>query len=392
MTPIRDSAALAAFCSRQRGADFIAVDTEFMRERTYRPQLCLVQIAGPADSAAIDPLAEGIELAPLYALMADPAILKVFHAARQDIEIFYQLGGAVPIPIADTQVMAMVLGFGEAASYETLASKLANARIDKTQRFTNWSHRPLSERQIAYAMSDVVPLRKVYERLEKKLEKAGRAEWVQEEMAVLSNPATYRTDPDAAWQRLRPRTNKPRYLAVLRAVAAWREAEADRRNLPRNRVLRDDTLLDIAGQAPTTVEALSRARGIPRGFAESRAGAELIAAIAAAEALPDSECPQLPPRPGGLNGAGPLVDLLKVLLKMRCEANEVAQKLVANMADLELIAADDRADVPALQGWRREIFGDDALALKRGTLGLAVVNDRIRTIDLTRTRNGAPSP
>ncbi len=392
MTPIRDNAALAAFCTRQRGADFVAVDTEFMRERTYRPQLCLVQVAGPVESAAIDPLADGIDLAPLHAMMADKATLKVFHAARQDIEIFYQLGGAVPAPIADTQVMAMVLGFGEAASYETLASKLAGARIDKTQRFTNWSHRPLSDRQIAYAMSDVIPLRKVYERLQKKLAKTGRAEWVQEEMAVLTDPGTYRVDPDSAWERLRPRTNKPRYLAVLRAVAAWREAEADRRNLPRNRVLRDDTLLDVAGQAPANAEALSRARGIPRGFAESRAGTELLAAIAAAGALPESECPQLPPRPMGLNGAGPLVDLLKVLLKMRCETNEVAQKLVASTADLELIAADDRADVPALQGWRREIFGDDALSLKRGKLGLAVVNDRIRTIDLTRSTNGALKP
>lgn len=392
MTPIRDNEALAAFCARQRGADFVAVDTEFMRERTFRPQLCLVQVAGPEESAAIDPLAEGIDLAPLHAMMADQATLKVFHAARQDIEIFYQLGGAVPAPIADTQVMAMVLGFGEAASYETLASKLAGARIDKTQRFTNWSHRPLSDRQIAYAMSDVIPLRKVYERLEKKLDKAGRADWVQDEMAVLTDPGTYRVDPDSAWERLRPRTNKPRYLAVLRAVAGWREAEADRRNLPRNRVLRDDTLLDVAGQAPTTAEALSRARGIPRGFAESRAGTELMAAIAAAEALPESECPQLPPRPIGVNGTGPLIDLLKVLLKMRCETNEVAQKLVASTADLELIAANDRADVPALQGWRRDIFGNDALALKRGTLGLAVVNDRIRTIDLTRSPNGAQNP
>ena len=210
MTPIRDNEALAAFCARQRGADFVAVDTEFMRERTFRPQLCLVQVAGPEESAAIDPLAEGIDLAPLHAMMADQATLKVFHAARQDIEIFYQLGGAVPAPIADTQVMAMVLGFGEAASYETLASKLAGARIDKTQRFTNWSHRPLSDRQIAYAMSDVIPLRKVYERLEKKLDKAGRADWVQDEMAVLTDPGTYRVDPDSAWERLRPRTNKPR--------------------------------------------------------------------------------------------------------------------------------------------------------------------------------------
>lgn len=392
MTPIRDNEALAAFCARQRGAEFVAVDTEFMRERTYRPQLCLVQVAGPEESAAIDPLAEGIDLAPLHAMMADQATLKVFHAARQDIEIFYQLGGAVPAPIADTQVMAMVLGFGEAASYETLASKLAGARIDKTQRFTNWSHRPLSDRQIAYAMSDVIPLRKVYERLEKKLDKAGRADWVQDEMAVLTDPDTYRVDPDSAWERLRPRTNKPRYLAVLRAVAGWREVEADRRNLPRNRVLRDDTLLDVAGQAPTTAEALSRARSIPRGFAESRAGTDLMAAIAAAEALPESECPQLPPRPMGVNGTGPLIDLLKVLLKMRCETNEVAQKLVASTADLELIAADDGADVPALQGWRRDIFGNDALALKRGTLGLAVVNDRIRTIDLTRSPNGAQKP
>ncbi|MEX2298696.1 MAG: ribonuclease D [Dongiaceae bacterium] len=392
MTPIRDSVALAEFCARQRGAEFIAVDTEFMRERTYRPQLCLVQIAGPETAAAIDPLAEGIDLQPLYDLMADPATIKVFHAARQDFEIFYQMAEQVPHPFADTQVMAMVLGFGEAASYETLANKLAGAHIDKTQRFTNWSHRPLSDRQIEYAMSDVIPLRKVYERLHKKLAAAGRTEWVEDEMAILTDPKTYQVDPDGAWMRLRPRTNKPRYLAVLRAVAGWRESEADRRDLPRNRVLRDDTLLDIAAQAPTTAEALSRARGLPRGFAESSSGKALLAAIAEAEALPECECPYLAPRPVGANGSGPLVDLLKVLLKMRCETNEVAQKLIANSADLERIAANDDADVPALKGWRREIFGADAIALKKGALALAVIGHRIRTIDLAKQKDGVIRP
>ncbi|MEX1110084.1 MAG: HRDC domain-containing protein, partial [Dongiaceae bacterium] len=255
-----------------------------------------------------------------------------------------------------------------------------------------WSHRPLSDRQIEYAMSDVIPLRKVYERLHKKLAAAGRTEWVEDEMAILTDPKTYQVDPDGAWMRLRPRTNKPRYLAVLRAVAGWRESEADRRDLPRNRVLRDDTLLDIAAQAPTTAEALSRARGLPRGFAESSSGKALLAAIAEAEALPECECPYLAPRPVGANGSGPLVDLLKVLLKMRCETNEVAQKLIANSADLERIAANDDADVPALKGWRREIFGADAIALKKGALALAVIGHRIRTIDLAKQKDGVIRP
>ncbi len=383
MNLITESAALEAFCERQKGADYIAVDTEFMRERTYWPILCLVQVAGPEEAAAIDALAPGIDLAPLLALMADTKMLKLFHAARQDLEIFFHLSGAVPTPLFDTQIAAMVCGFGDSVSYETLVRKLAGAALDKASRFTDWSHRPLTERQIKYALEDVVHLRTVYERLQQRLAKNGRASWFSEEMAALADPALYRTEPAEAWRRFRLRGRADsRFLSVLRALAAWRETAAQQRDLPRGRILRDEALIEIASHAPQRVEALARTRSLGKGMAEGKLGKEILDAVAQGVADPDppAAVPQKPQNPPGL---GPLIELLRVLLKQRCEDFEVAQKLVASADDLEAIAADDSADAPALHGWRREVFGADALALKHGTLALTAGRNRIELVPLT---------
>lgn len=380
MTLITTTDALAAFCRSLSGTDYITVDTEFLREKTYWPQLCLVQVAGPAEAVAIDPLAEGIDLAPLVEVMDDPSILKVFHAARQDVEIFHHMTGRVPYPLFDTQVAAMVCGFGDSVGYETLVTKLAGARIDKSSRFTDWSHRPLTERQLTYALSDVTHLRPAYEKLRRRLDRTGRAQWLEEEMAVLTDPATYTTDPETAWQRLKVRSNKPRFLGVLKELTAWREREAQRRDLPRNRVLRDETLLEIAAHAPADVEELARTRGLGRGFAEGWQGNEVLAAIQRANDVPDADLPRVEPRDEPPPGTGPVVEMLRVLLKMKCDDQHVASKLVASAADLEAIAADDAASVPALHGWRREMFGKDALALKHGRIALAVVDGRVRIV------------
>jgi ribonuclease D len=376
---ITDTGELAAFCRRQAAADFVTVDTEFMRDRTFWSQLCLMQAAGPAEAVVIDPLADGIELAPFFELLANPAVLKVFHAARQDIEIFFDLGQVIPRPLFDTQVAAMVCGFGESAGYETLVAKLAGGQIDKTSRFANWAQRPLSERHLHYAVADVTYLRPVYKRLRQWLDESGRASWLEEEMAILTDPATYRVDPRTAWTRLKPRSGDPRFLAVLRELAAWREAEAMRRDLPRGRILRDDSLMDVAAHAPETVDKLARCRAITRGYAEGRAGREILAAIACGLAVPASQCPMPAAKPLRRPGIGPTVELLRVLLKHKCEAEHVAQKLVASTDDLELIASDDAAEVAALKGWRRALFGADALALKHGRLALTV---RDGTIDV----------
>jgi ribonuclease D len=382
MELISDSGALAAFCRRQHGVDFIAVDTEFMRERTFWPILCLVQIAGPTEAVAIDTLAEGIDLAPLLALMNDPATLKVFHAARQDLEIFFFLSGQVPHPIFDTQIAAMVCGFGDSVSYETLVKRLAGAGLDKASRFTDWAHRPLTERQLTYALADVVHLRTVYERLQQKLAGNGRAVWFEEEMADLIDPGLYRTDPDEAWRRFRLRGRADRrFLGVLRAVAAWREAAAQQRDMPRGRIMRDEAVLEIATHTPRSVEALARTRSLSKGVAEGKLGQDILDAVARGLADPDPP-PAVPAKPELPQGVGPVVELLRVLLKQRCEDYEVAQKLVASADDLEAIAADDAAAVRPLSGWRRDVFGQDALALKHGKLALTAGNNRIELVPL----------
>ena len=391
MDVIAETAALAALCRRLSGAPFIAVDTEFMRERTYWPKLCLVQVAGGEDAAIIDPLAGELDLGPFLELLAAPDVTKVFHAARQDIEIFYQLTGAVPAPLFDTQIAAMVCGFGDAAAYETLVAKFARVSLDKASRFTDWAHRPLSERQLRYALDDVVHLTTVYRKLARALHESGRAGWLDEEMAGLSDPAIYAADPVAAWRRIKIRGSKPRVLGVLREVAAWREAEAQARDMPRNHVVRDQALVEIATHPPGDAAALARIRGLPRGFAERARGAALLAAVARGLALPEDALPRREgpkPLPSRL---GPLVQLLKVLLKAKAESHGVAQKLLANTEEIERIAAEDKADVPALKGWRRELFGSDALALKRGSHALAAANGGVELV-LIATAPEEPTP
>lgn len=377
---ITTTEALDALCTRLRRETVVTVDTEFMRERTYWPELCVVQLAGDAEVAVVDTLAPGIDLASLGALLADEAVMKVFHAARQDIEIFVLRFGDVPRPMFDTQVAAMVAGFGDQVGYDSLVAATTGGHIDKAHRFSDWAARPLSPAQINYAAADVTHLRRVYEKLLARLEKDGRVDWVGEEMAVLGDPATYQPDPEQMWERLRPRTSNRRMLAALRAIAAWREREAQKSNIPRGRMLKDEALLEIAASAPDSVDALSRMRGVTRGFAEGRMGAGLLAAIAEARALPDSALPEAPNQRDTPKASPALVSLLKVLLAAKCEEHHVAPKLVANSNDIDRIASEDEPAIPALSGWRRDVFGADALALKAGGVALGVEGKRIKLI------------
>ncbi len=378
MTLITDSAALAGFIADLADEPFVTVDTEFMRDRTYWPQLCLVQIGTSRDAVAIDALAEGLDLEPLYRLMADERILKVFHAPRQDLEIFHHLSGRLPRPLFDTQLAAMVLGYGDEVGYEALVRQVAGANLDKTSRFTDWSRRPLTPAQIDYALGDVTHLRVIYERFRERLEACGRARWVDEELAALLDPALYEQVPGEMWRRLKVRTRDPRFLAVLQAVAAWREREAQRRDQPRNRIMRDDVLLDLVANRPRSTAAL---RELKRVNLDNRAAENLIGAIEAAMALPEEECPRLEPPAKLPKGIGPLVDLLRVLLRLASEEHDVAQRLIATTGDLEKIAAADDAAVPALRGWRREVFGEAALALKHGEVAIRANGRRVELIE-----------
>ncbi len=375
MQLITTTEALAGFCAALRRAPFVTIDTEFIRERTYWPRLCLLQIAGPdlddpAQVVAVDPLAPGLDLAPVLELLRNQNVLKVFHAARQDVEIFYNLMQEVPQPLFDTQVAAMVCGFGESVSYETLCAKLAGVKIDKSSRFTDWALRPLTEKQITYALGDVTHLRVVYHKLREQIAATGRESWLEGEMAALHDVALYHTKPEDAWERLRLRHEKPQTMVYVRALAAWREQVAQQHDIPRGRVLRDEALMEIAHHPPHDIAALARIRGLSQGFAEGKHGQEILAVVAAARL----ETPQKTgEKPKHLpNNIGPVVDLLKVLLKQVCEEHGVASKLLANADDLDLIAASDNPDVPAMQGWRYEMFGKLAQALKRGELALKI--------------------
>ena len=378
MSLIITTADLAAFVQRARRERYVTVDTEFMRDRTYWPRLCLVQIATGEEAVAIDPLAEGMDLAPLHELLRDLAVLKVFHACRQDLEIFYRmLGGALPEPVFDTQVAAMVLGLGEEASYESLVTRIAHARLDKSSRFTDWSRRPLSEAQLRYALADVTHLRVIYERLHERLVARGRLAWVDEELANLLDPRLYEQPPEEAWKRLKLRSREPRFVKLVQELAAWRERTAQRRDLPRSRVLRDDLLLELAAARPTEIEDLRR---LSRISLDRQSATEVVAVVRRVMALSEEALPRLPPPPEKPRGLGPVVDLLRVLLKYCAEEYQVAQRLVAGTADLEAIAAGREAGIPALSGWRREIFGERALALRRGHLALTVRGRRLRLV------------
>jgi len=371
---------LAAACARLARHHVITVDTEFLRETTYYPLLCVVQMASPEEAVVVDALAEGIDLKPFFELMANEKVLKVFHAARQDIEIVWHQAGIVPHPIFDTQVAAMVLGYGDSIAYDQLVERITGHRPDKTHRFTDWSRRPLSKEQVHYAISDVTHLRDVFTALDADLKKRGRSDWVSEEMEVLTSPKTYDFHPESAWERLKTRVRKPKDLAVLMEVAAWREQEAQSRDVPRSRVLKDDAVGDIATHAPTTIEKLGNLRSLPKGFDRSKWGAEIVAAVQRGLARDLSTLPRLEKPRNNSNGAA-IVELLKVLLRMTSERHAVASKVIATVDDLEQIAADDNADVAALHGWRREMFGEAALSLKHGRLALAIERGRVVRVE-----------
>jgi ribonuclease D len=380
MQPITTTRTLTDACARMARHPFVTVDTEFLRESTYYPRLCVAQMASLDEAVVIDPLADGIDVAPFFALMADENVIKVFHAARQDIEICWHAAGIIPRPIVDTQVAAMVLGYGDSISYDQLVQRITGDHLDKSHRFTDWTRRPLSEAQLAYAISDVTHLRDVYLKLAADLDKRGRGEWMREEMKVLTSPATYRFEPEHAWERLKTRVRKPRELAVLIEVAAWREREAQERDVPRGRVLKDDVIGDIAVQAPTTIERLAGLRSLPRGFERSKWGEAIVEAVRRGLARDPKTLPRLERAKPPVNGQA-TVELLKVLLRMTAERHGVAAKVIATVDDLDRIAADDQADVPALSGWRRELFGDKALALKQGRLSLAIEKGRVVAVE-----------
>src|SRR5437588_8111320 len=380
LQPITATTELADACRRMAKHPFVTIDTEFLRESTYYPLLCVAQMASADEAFVIDALAPSIDLSPFYALMADEKVMKVFHAARQDIEIVWHAAKLIPHPIFDTQVAAMVLGYGDSISYDHLVQRITGDTLDKSHRFTDWTRRPLSEPQLRYAISDVTHLRDVYLKLVADLRERGRAEWVEDEMRVLTSPDTYRLEPENAWQRLKTRVRKPKELAVLIEVASWREREAQSRDVPRGRVLKDEVIGDIAVQAPATIERLGHLRSLPKGFERSKWGEAIVAAVKRGLARDPKTLPRIDrPKPAA-NGQA-IVELLKVLLRMTAERHGIAAKVIATVNDLELIAADDEADVPALHGWRRELFGERALALKQGRLSLAVEGGRVVALE-----------
>jgi ribonuclease D len=370
---------LAAACARLARHPFVTVDTEFLRETTFWPKVCVIQLASPEEALAVDTLAEGLDLSPFFGLMADERVVKVFHAARQDLEIIWRLARLIPAPLFDTQVAAMVCGFGDQASYVELAKAIAKETLDKSSRFTDWSKRPLSRAQIDYAIADVTHLRSIYTHLRTRLERSNRLDWLADEMRTLTSPETYEQSPENAWERLRHRVRKPRDLGVLMELAAWRESEAQTRDVPRSRVLKDDMLVEIALAAPRSQETLGNLRAFPRGMERSRAGADIVAAVERGLARDPASLPRIERERRSANGA--TVELLKVLLRLVAEDTGVAPKMIATVEDLEAIAADDSADVPALSGWRRAIFGEKALQLKAGRVALAIERGKVVTLD-----------
>jgi ribonuclease D len=377
MRLISTTADLAVACQSLAEHPYVAVDTEFLREQTFWPELCLIQMAGPNDEVIVDPLAAGLDLKPFYELMANEAVVKVFHAGRQDIEIVYAEAGLIPKPIFDSQVAAMVCGFGESVSYVNLVKKVVGKDLDKSSRFTDWSRRPLSEKQLVYAIGDVTHLRDIYKFLKAELEATDRAQWLDQEMAELTAPATYETKPEDAWRRLKLRVKSRKTLAVLMELAAWRERLAQAQDVPRARILRDEALYDIANQMPTETSKLGELRTLSEGFSRSGRAKEIVDVVKAGLARDMKTVPPLNSAQGLSAEATALVDLLRVLLKASAARNKVAPKLIADTDDLELIATEANPDVPALKGWRRELFGDDAMKLKRGEIALGITGGEV---------------
>jgi len=380
---ITDQKALTDYCATLKGEPFFTIDTEFLRDKTYYPQLCLIQVASPkGNPVAIDPLAKGIDLKPLLDLMADEKIVKVFHAARQDLEIFYNLMGKLPHPVFDSQVAAMVCGHGDQIGYNNLVFEICGERLDKGAQFTDWSRRPLSERQVSYALDDVTYLRQIYLKLSAELKEQTRTDWVIEEMEFLTSPATYQNDPDKSWERIKIKSDKWKTLAVLKEVAAWREREAQRKDVPRGRIVKDETLVDIAIHPPKTVEELLQIRGVGGDGARGKWGTTLLEAVKRGLDTPKENAPYSERREQFPAELTPALEMLKMLLRIQCAEQGVAAKLVADSGDLELLAQDDKANIPALQGWRLEVFGRRALALKSGKIALALKDGEIVVMDL----------
>jgi ribonuclease D len=382
MRVVTKTADLEALCRELAQQPFVAVDTEFMRETTYWPKLCLIQAAAGEVEAVIDPLADGLDLKPFMELMANHNVLKVFHAARQDLEIFLKLGGQLPHPVFDTQIAAMACGYGDTVAYDALVQQMLKRRLDKSSRFTDWSRRPLSENQLTYALADVTHLRDLYPKMRDKLEAEDRLSWLDEEHGNLLDPDIYDTTPEKSWNRLKLRKTTADYVLGLQVAAAWRERQAQLRDVPRGRVVKDEALYEIAEHRPRTPADFDRMRAVPRGFGNSRAAGELIQALDRAFSDPDRpvfKYDRPPPVPSGL---GPTVELLKVLLRYEAERHQVAPRLIASASDVEAIAASDSANVPALSGWRRKVFGDRALALKHGRLALKLRDGKVAVDDV----------
>ncbi|WP_444431498.1 ribonuclease D [Rhodobacter capsulatus] len=384
MQTITTTDALEQFCTRAKAAPYVTVDTEFLRERTYWSKLCLVQMALPGkegEAVLVDPLVEGLSLEPLYDLFRHQATVKVFHAARQDLEIFFTEAGVFPLPLFDTQVAAMVCGFGEQVGYETLVKKIAKQSLDKTSRFTDWSRRPLTDAQKAYALADVTHLRVIYEFLSKELRKSGREKWVEEEEAILLNPETYITRPEDAWERVKTRTNSGRFMAVVRELARFRETFAQGRNIPRSRVFKDDALLGLASTKPVSLDELGKSRLLLREARRGDIADGIIAAVKAGLETKPEDFPRVPDEDAQLQVNTALADLLRVLLKAKSEEAGVAAKLIATASDLDRIAAGKR-DVAALNGWRLDVFGNDALRLAKGEIALTASGGAVRVVQV----------
>ncbi|MHB1109500.1 MAG: ribonuclease D [Devosia sp.] len=382
MELITSTSVLAAFCERAAGYDFVTVDTEFLRETTYWPKLCLLQAATEDEAVLIDPLADGLSLGPFFELLANDKTTKVFHAARQDIEIFVKLTGRVPLNIFDTQIAASVCGFGDSVSYDNLVRSIVDVELDKSSRFTDWSARPLSEKQRVYALADVTHLRDIYKTLVRQVDETRRGDWVEDELSTMRSIDTYMIQPEQAWERLKAKLNRPRDLAALKALAAWRERRAQDTDQPRGRVLKDDALIELAMQRPASPDGFDKLRAVQRGYGRSAAAAEIISIIKAVEALPKAELPAMPERYRGPSPKGAVGDLVRVLLKAVAEQHGVAARIIATSDDIDALVLDDNADVPALKGWRRKLFGDKALAIKHGKIGLAATRKGVIEFDI----------
>ncbi|HEX4296967.1 MAG TPA: ribonuclease D, partial [Devosia sp.] len=382
MELITTTGALAAFCARAKGFDFVTVDTEFLRETTYWPKLCLLQAATPEEAVLVDPLADGLSLQPFFELLSNESVVKVFHAARQDIEIFVKLTGKVPQNIFDTQVAASVCGFGDSVSYDNLVRAVTGVELDKSSRFTDWSHRPLTEKQRLYALADVTHLRDIYRKLVEQVTETHRWDWVEDELGVLRSIDTYVVKPENAWERFKTKLSKPRDIAALMALAAWRERRAQDSDQPRSRVLKDDALIELAMQRPTSPEGFDKLRAVQRGYGRSAAAGEVVGLIRTVEALPKAELPPAAERYRGPSPKGAVGDLVRVLLKAVSEEHGVAARILATSDEIDALVLDDDADVPALRGWRRKLFGEKALAIKHGRIGLAATRKGVVEIPI----------